>query len=188
MLLRQRTARRGRRSASLRSAASWGVSPPSGSSSRSDHRRPVALLPAEPVDGGVGGQAVEPRGEAAVALGSRAGPAMRRETPPGSRRPARVAAAHPQRQTVRRLLIRLPPAGGRPPDRPVRRGGCPLHPSSQIPLHTRRHPVHILQRVHADDLLLIIIGVADALEIPAKLLAGLQHGDMLPLSATDSST
>ena len=64
----------------------------------------MALLTAEPVDGGVGGQAVEPCGEAA-------GTAELRKCPPcGEKRllghvVCRRFAAHPQGQTVYLCLI-----------------------------------------------------------------------------------
>ena len=53
--------------------------------------------------------------------------------------------------------------------------------SSQIALDALRDAVDVLERVHADDLLLVVIRVRHALEIPRVLLARFKDGDVLAL-------
>ncbi|CAN4034964.1 Phosphoadenosine phosphosulphate reductase domain-containing protein, partial [Dysosmobacter welbionis] len=53
--------------------------------------------------------------------------------------------------------------------------------SSQIPFDSFRHPIHVFQRVHLHDLFLVVAGVGHALQIPAVVAAGLQHGYPLAL-------
>ena len=71
---------------------------------------PVALLPPQAVDGGVGGQAVQPCGEPAVAAeAGQAPPCGQERLLRRVLRQRRIAAAHTQRQPVHLL----PPADTR---------------------------------------------------------------------------